>query len=60
MRRNRIWGKAKWNSMASTVVYQFENKMFHLYLIEIYYKGDKEIEDINRIISFINEDSKGS
>ena len=36
------------------VVYKFENMTLHLYLIEIYYKGDKETEDINRIKSFIS------
>ena len=42
------------------VVYKFEKKTLHLYLIEIYYKGDKETEDIKRIKHFISDESKGS
>lgn len=40
------------------VVYKFEDKMLYLFLIEIYYKGDKETENIKRIKSFISEESK--
>ncbi len=39
------------------VVYQFKNKTLRLYLIEMYYKGNKETEDINRIKSFVSEES---
>ena len=37
------------------VVYRFEKKTLYLYLIEIFYKGDKENEDVNRIKSIFQK-----